>query len=170
MNKLYNNKEWLKNEYWNKGKLQKEIADELNIDKNTISRNMKRLGIKTRSHSERHKGNFNGNWKGGKWKTFNGYKVVLKPDHPFVNKTGYIFEHILIIEELLGRYVKKEEKVHHIDLDKSNNNTDNLIILPNMKAHNKAHKQLQEVVSKLIKKGIIQFNIKTNKYFWQDRA
>lgn len=43
------------------------------------------------------------------------------------------------MEEHLGRELTKEEVVHHIDKDKSNNNLDNLMLFPTQRAHIKYH-------------------------------
>ena len=46
----------------------------------------------------------------------------------------------MVAELKLGRYLKKGEVVHHIDLDKSNNSFDNLVVLSNadhLRVHNK---------------------------------
>ena len=47
------------------------------------------------------------NWKGGKIKTRFGYIRFYKPDHPHSDCQGYIFEHIIILEQYLGRYLIK---------------------------------------------------------------
>ena len=51
-------------------------------------------------------------WKGGKT-TNRGYILILKPTHPNCNKMGYVFEHRLVMEKHLGRYLTPEEIVHH---------------------------------------------------------
>lgn len=40
-----------------------------------------------------------------------------------------VYEHDFICEMKLGRYLRPNEVVHHIDFDKSNNSLDNLIVL-----------------------------------------
>ncbi|MCK5609213.1 hypothetical protein KAR91_45485, partial [Candidatus Pacearchaeota archaeon] len=59
------------------------------------------------------KGSNHWNWKGGKIKTDEGYILVKKSKHPFCNKNGYIYEHRLIMEKLLKRYLTPEEVIHH---------------------------------------------------------
>jgi HNH endonuclease len=65
-------------------------------------------------------------WKGGKYKSGNGYWLIHKPNHPNCNKDGYIYEHRLVMEKHLGRYLSKTEVVHHIDKNPLNNQIKNL--------------------------------------------
>ena len=44
----------------------------------------------------------------------NGYKYLLRPHHKYCDSGGYVAEHRYIIELQLGRYLTKEEVVHHI--------------------------------------------------------
>lgn len=37
------------------------------------------------------------------------------PSHPLAAKNGYIYEHRLIAEKVLGRYMKAKEQIHHVD-------------------------------------------------------
>ena len=58
-----------------------------------------------------------------------GYILIRKPDHPFATKQGYVFEHRLVMEKHLGRYLKSNEHIHHKDGNKQNNFIENLEIL-----------------------------------------
>jgi len=55
----------------------------------------------------------NGNWKGGRTRHKAGYTMVRAPRHPRVGRSPYVFEHILVAEELLGRHLVNGETVHH---------------------------------------------------------
>ena len=48
-------------------------------------------------------------------------------------------EHRVVAETILGRPLKVEEVVHHIDGDKRNNNPDNLMVLDSQSDHMKLH-------------------------------
>ena len=76
----------------------------------------------------------NPKWNNGKT-TFNGYIAIFQPDHPNCNKRGYVYEHRLVMEKHLGRYLKKKEVVHHIDGNKKNNDINNLMLFPTHSAH-----------------------------------
>ena len=52
-------------------------------------------------------------WKGGKYITSQSYINILKPNHPFCDKQGYIKKSRLVMEKHLRRYLKPEEIVHH---------------------------------------------------------
>lgn len=97
-----------------------------------------------------------------------GYKALLvdDPNHPRKKpyKGGsYIFEHVLVVEKDLGRYLKPHEIVHHIDLDKHNNTRDNLFLcsgdnLPESRQiHNKCHASANQLVTRLCKSGLVKF-------------
>lgn len=72
-------------------------------------------------------------WKEGKIK-FGQYVSILKPEHPF-NSGGYVFEHRLVIEKIIGRYLISTEVVHHINSIKNDNRSKNLIAFINQSIH-----------------------------------
>lgn len=54
--------------------------------------------------------------------------MVAVPDHPRVAnaRNNYVFEHILVMEELLGRYLTPDETVHHRNGVRDDNRPQNL--------------------------------------------
>lgn len=70
------------------------------------------------------KGKKHYNWNGG-IKIHLGYRCIKCEEHPFA-VNGYVREHRLIMEKKIGRFLKPNEVVHHIDGDKLNNNIKNL--------------------------------------------
>jgi len=88
--------------------------------------------------SEAKKGENHYNFKGFQ-KDNNGYVLIYKPDHPNATKRGMIYEHRLAMEGKIGRYLKPEEKVHHVDGIKDNNNPENLELFTNNSDHMTNH-------------------------------
>ena len=69
-----------------------------------------------------------------------------------------IYEHRLVMEEHLGRPLRSDEMVHHINQIKADNRLSNLHIFTSRSAHLKAHRSLDETANKLLEAGIITFN------------
>ena len=64
-----------------------------------------------------------------KYKTTKGYIAVWNPSHPRASKAGYILEHRLVIEKVLGRFLKPSEVVHHLNHKKDDNRPENLEVM-----------------------------------------
>jgi len=52
--------------------------------------------------------------------------MVRVPGHPRAGRTPYVFEHILVAEELLDRYLVEGESVHHMNGVRDDNRPENL--------------------------------------------
>lgn len=100
---------------------------------------IKRKGIK---HSQKtidklkikNNGVNNPAWKGGRVITPNGYVLIHKPSHPFARK-NYVFEHRFIAEIQLGRFLKPNEQIHHINKIKNDNRIENLMVFASRRSH-----------------------------------
>lgn len=68
----------------------------------------------------------NGNWKGGRWKVNTGYWKVKADGHPHADANGYILEHRLVMERVLGRILDPRERVHHKNGIRDDNRPENL--------------------------------------------
>lgn len=84
-------------------------------------------------------------WKGGV-KIDRGRVLIYSPNHPFRTKQGYVYEHRLVMEEHLGRYLTPKEIVHHIDFNKKNNRLDNLYLFSSDKEHRKYHNTIRRAI------------------------
>lgn len=74
----------------------------------------------------------------GHTKYRNGYVYIYYPKHPKSMKDGYVAEHHLVIEENIGRYLKDNEVVHHINKNKIDNKIENLQLMTRSE-HTKLH-------------------------------
>lgn len=57
------------------------------------------------------------------------YLYAIVPGHPNANKYGYVLEHRVVAENKIGRLLKKNEVVHHVDENKKNNAPENLEVM-----------------------------------------
>lgn len=79
--------------------------------------------------AERQLGAKNAMWKGGQTVTAHnggGYIKQLAPGHPNADPRGYVMQHRLVIEQVLGRLLKPTERVHHKNGDRQDNRPENL--------------------------------------------
>lgn len=81
-------------------------------------------------------------WKGG-ISISNKRVYILKRDHPFAGKQGYILKSRLIVEKYLGRHLDPKEIVHHIDFNPLNNVPENLFVFEHRNAHCVFHRYLK---------------------------
>ena len=114
--------------------------------------------------SKAHKGPKHFNWKGGKKKTLEGYILIKKWEHPFCDKNGYVYEHRLIVEKYLKRYLKSKEKCHHINEIKDDNRIKNLMVFANHGYHIAFHRW-----GHCKTEGIIFDGLKLDKKIWQKK-
>lgn len=66
------------------------------------------------------------------------YLYAKVPNHPNANKNGYVLLHRAIMENSIGRYLTKDEVVHHKDHNKFNNDISNLQLMTH-KEHSLLH-------------------------------
>jgi hypothetical protein len=67
-------------------------------------------------------------WSGGrKVNGPGGYVQVFSPEHPRAIK-GYVYEHILIAEKALGKFIEEPHEIHHFNEEKGDNKNSNLVV------------------------------------------
>ncbi len=128
------------------GSTQVEIAEALGVSQKVVWRFMKNHGIKARVPAKRDQhGENNSCWKGGKRINEHGYVEIYMPDYPKAKPNGYVYEHIYIAEQTIGRPLnsfglkdERTEVVHHINGIKTDNRPENLLVL-GVNEHHKLH-------------------------------
>lgn len=73
-----------------------------------------------------------------RYKDSAGYIRIYLPEHEKSTSNGWVFEHIVLAEQKLGRSLKKNEEVHHINAIRDDNNLENLEVLSKFK-HRSLH-------------------------------
>jgi len=134
------------------------VAELWGISQTQLRRIFSRNDIPTRSLSEarlvalRHgrldqSRDKNHAWKGGRTTSGKGGYVWIKlRGHPRANTSGYVREHILILEEKIGRSLLPNEVCHHIDGDVTNNKPENLEVMTNS-THTSLHRQTRKEIA-----------------------
>lgn len=78
-------------------------------------------------------------WKGGVIiNPATGYEYTRNPSHPNASSLGYVPTHRYVMSKHLGRSLRKNEIVHHINHNKRDNRLCNLVILSKNR-HNSYH-------------------------------
>ena len=95
----------------------------------------------------------------------NGHHVQIRTHgHPRSGRHNLVYEHVLVAEKKLGRFIKKTERVHHINCIKNDNRPENLFVCTNDVEHFKIHGSLNQCVAELMKLGVLFFDEKTKTY------
>lgn len=105
---------------------QTQVAERLGCGRSAVERVCRKLDLQT-SRTGPRTGAGHRDWKGGRIVEKHGYIEIYAPLHPAARKpTGRVFEHRLVMEVALGRYLLPTEVVDHRDDHPRHNWPDNL--------------------------------------------
>ena len=169
------------------------VAKELNVSTTTVFNYLHKYGIDTRDeHDHPTSQKVRDTWKelgrmgrgrklsdetkrkiseshkkhgpGHKKKRQDGYIVVHYPDHPNSTKSGYVMEHKLVMEKHIGRYLEKDEVVHHKNGNRADNRIENLALMT-FNEHSALHLKERRDTGKLKHATVPVINVTTGEYF-----
>jgi hypothetical protein len=127
-----------------------DVAVRIGRTKSAVDHMASRLQIKKNEaamyviKSEAMKGESSGNFKGYRRKTTKGYITLYRPNEPGTDRNGLIMEHRYLMAQHIGRAIRNDEAVHHINGIKNDNRIDNLQLMTvgeHSALHNKKRKK-----------------------------
>lgn len=109
----------------------KLLLREMRIGKPSLRKGIKLSKEQREKISSAKKGKFlkPSKYGGHQKKRRDGYIFIYLPSHKHSTKDGYVMEHILVMEEYLGRYLLANEVVHHINKVRDDNRIENLKVM-----------------------------------------
>lgn len=124
------------------------IASAVGTNKRHVSRYIRTHGIQRpdwrqppqNAHpmARQTRGPQNPQWRGGRTTDKAGYVLLWMPDHPEARGRGYVREHRIVMEKVLGRPLARREVIHHRNGDTQDNRPENLEVFPDNGQHLRA--------------------------------
>ena len=114
-----------------------EVAAALGVSKTWVLRKLRQHGelrslkdafsiSSTHARALKKSGPDSMSYRNGRLNRKDGYIGILVPGHPNGFGAGYVLEHRLVMEREIGRYLRPDEVVHHINRNRKDNRIENL--------------------------------------------
>lgn len=141
----------LRKEYVERSRTVEQIAQMLGVKCHIVRYHMRKAGIQGRSKTETMRRRWTNSqfrhrmtrdrchlWRGGRVMS-RGYVLVYLPDHPDADVRGYVPQHRLVMESMVGRRLRPEEIVHHKNHARTDNRPENLELFSSNLEHVRHH-------------------------------
>jgi len=112
-----------------------EIAARFGVSESCVERTVARSHLQSARTGPRGGAQHRQRWSGGRYVDKHGYVLVFVPMHPQARLQGYVFEHRLVCEVMLQRYLLPAEVIDHLDGHPRHNWPSNLRAYPSNKHH-----------------------------------
>jgi len=119
---------------WKKGK---NISPDTQFKKGQASWNKDTKGVMKPNSGSFKEGILNPNFKGEI--KHQGYVLTYSPDHPFRDRYKHVKRSRLVMEKKIGRFLKPNEVVHHINRIRDDDRPKNLMLFANNSKHAQLH-------------------------------
>ncbi len=92
----------------------------------------------------------------------NAYGYLVEKVEP--GAAPWRLQHVLVVERRIGRRLRPEEVVHHINGVRDDNRDENLFLCANRSEHNEIERSLAALVRELMEQGLVRFNPEAKRY------
>lgn len=127
----------------------KKAGEQIGVSRGFAEKYVKRFQIPHCNKTGPRNASGHPNWGGGRIVDKNGYVKIYMPEHPYCERQrnrrkrlygrtsvcNYVYEHHLVIEKQIGRFLKDGEVVHHKNKVKDDNRIENLELFSSNAEH-----------------------------------